>query len=50
MWDLIVSVPDHCFSFYFSNIYYMYNKFFKSLTPKVGYARKGIQTGCSVRI
>ena len=20
MWDLIVSVPDHCLSFYFSNI------------------------------
>ena len=20
MWDLIVSVPDHCFSFYFSNL------------------------------
>ena len=20
MWDLIVSVPDHCLSFYFSNL------------------------------
>ena len=25
MWDLIVSVPDHCLSFYFvSYFYYMY--------------------------
>ena len=22
MWDLIVSVPDHCLSFYFSNLGY----------------------------
>ena len=21
MWDLIVSVPDHCLSFYFRNLY-----------------------------
>ena len=23
MWDLIVSVPDHCFSFYFKNRQYI---------------------------
>ena len=22
MWDLIVSVPDHCLSFYFANMFY----------------------------
>ena len=27
MWDLIVSVPDHCLSFYFTNLYiYIYKK------------------------
>ena len=24
MWDLIVSVPDHCLSFYFSNLFIIY--------------------------
>ena len=23
MWDLIVSVPDHCLSFYFSTMYWL---------------------------
>ena len=23
MWDLIVSVPDHCLSFYFSSVLYL---------------------------
>ena len=23
MWDLIVSVPDHCLSFYLINVYYV---------------------------
>ena len=27
MWDLIVSVPDHCLSFYFSRILFKYFKF-----------------------
>ena len=26
MWDLIVSVPDHCLSFYFSKSDYLANK------------------------
>ena len=26
MWDLIVSVPDHCLSFYFEKIDYLLNQ------------------------
>ena len=26
MWDLIVSVPDHCLSFYFENLSYVMRK------------------------
>ena len=35
MWDLIVSVPDHCLSFYFANMteVLLTNKSPKSKTP-----------------
>ena len=39
MWDLIVSVPDHCLSFYFANMIeiLLTNKSHKSKTPTQTY-------------
>ena len=28
MWALIVSVPDHCLSFYFENVLFVSDRFF----------------------
>ena len=33
MWDLIVSVPDHCLSFYFSTL--LYGNFDDILKPEL---------------
>ena len=35
MWDLIVSVPDHCLSFYFSKIFKFQSVKFSSLKGKM---------------
>ena len=34
MWDLIVSVPDHCLSFYFSKFAYVRKKYFQTITDE----------------
>ena len=33
MWDLIVSVPDHCLSFYFSTVGLLLLKRFRIILP-----------------
>ena len=38
MWDLIVSVSDHCLSFYSDLFFILVTYMYKSLTPKVSYS------------
>ena len=40
MWDLIVSVPDHCLSFYFK-VFYSKTRFCNSAKPGFAFAIPG---------
>ena len=35
MWDLILSVPDHCLSFYFMSIFLFFDKHTESIVDKL---------------
>ena len=56
MWDLIVSVPDHCLSFYFSKLAFgeirrrLYGRDFVSRRRKTPYLEKQLSIGtCASR-
>ena len=40
MWDLIVSVPDHCLSFYFDNISENKVTLTKVVSPELKFSRR----------